>query len=421
MKPLVIEYEGMVVGRAEVEEDDRFAFVYDGEWLRQPDAFALSIRLALRLERWPAREAHPFFANLLPEGLAREAICGRLGISPDNDAALLRALGDDTAGAFRFVVADSEESRREHRERLPVSEEELERWTCGEPALPSNPEHLPRLSLAGAQHKVAVVETGDGYALPATGEASTHILKFDARRFPHLTANEFLSMSFAEELGLPVSRSRLDTRTRAPFLVVERYDRHRGHEGVIHRLHQEDFCQALGVLPTRKYESDGGPRLAEVGACLRSISSAPAHDALNLMRWAIFCVLAGNADGHAKNLSILYGSHGPVLAPFYDLVCTRAFDDLDPRLAFSIGGEQNADRIRRQEWHLFADDLSVRPRLIDRELERLVEAADEAFERAAARLGEAVEYSPALERVKRAVDKRVRAMKNNLRKYIKRP
>jgi serine/threonine-protein kinase HipA len=141
----------------------------------------------------------------------------------------------------------------------------------------------------------------------------------------------------------------------------------------------------------------------------------PAHDVLTLLRWAIFCVLAGNADGHAKNLSILYGPHGPVLAPFYDLVCTRAFDALDTRLAFSIGEERNGDRIRRQEWHLFAQRLSVRPRLIDRELERMVETSTDAFERAATGLAEAVDYSPALERVKRAVDKRIRAMKNNLR------
>src|SRR5690554_4436922 len=117
-----------MVGRATVEADDRFSFVYKAEWLRRPDAFALSARLPLSPKHWSAHDAHPFFANLLPEGLAREAVCRRLGISPDNDAALLRALGDDTAGAFRFVVSESEAPQRESRERFPITGEELERW-----------------------------------------------------------------------------------------------------------------------------------------------------------------------------------------------------------------------------------------------------------------------------------------------------
>ncbi|MBA2663945.1 MAG: type II toxin-antitoxin system HipA family toxin [Bradymonadaceae bacterium] len=415
MRTLLVEFEGRLVGAAVAEQDDRFSFRYDRAWLEQANAFALSARLPRRQESWSAGEAHPFFANLLPEGIARETVCNRLGISTDNDAALLQALGDDTAGAFRFVSATPGSPAREPRERQLVAASDLERWAQGEPALASNPDYLPRLSLAGAQHKIAVIETSDGYAIPATGEPSTHILKFDAHRFPHLTANEFLTMAFAEQLGLAVARVRLDTRTTPPFLVIERYDRAQGAPGVTRRLHQEDFCQALGVLPSRKYELDGGPTLREVGECLRATSRAPALDALALVRWAIFCVLAGNADGHAKNLSILYGDQGPGLAPFYDLVCTRAFEHLDSRLAFSIGGEHNADRLGREQWHLFARQLAVRPRLIDRELERLLDEAEAKFERAESRLGEVVEYSAALERVKRAVQKRIRAMKNNLR------
>ncbi|MBA2661142.1 MAG: HipA N-terminal domain-containing protein, partial [Bradymonadaceae bacterium] len=143
MSAFVVEFEGSVVGAAEVEQDDRLGFRYDAGWLERADGFALSVRLPRRALPWSAGEAHPFFANLLPEGIARETICNRLGISPGNDAALLQALGDDTAGAFRLVNAAPNAPTHEPRERLLVAPEDLARWSRGEPALVSNPDFPP--------------------------------------------------------------------------------------------------------------------------------------------------------------------------------------------------------------------------------------------------------------------------------------
>lgn len=121
MSYLEVEYQGEVIGRAVVEDDtDRFAFIYESAWLARANAFPISASLPLRQEIWPADRAHVFFANLLPEGVAREAICNRLGVSVGNDAALLRALGDDTAGAFRFV-SSSYMPGDEERQRQPIA------------------------------------------------------------------------------------------------------------------------------------------------------------------------------------------------------------------------------------------------------------------------------------------------------------
>ncbi len=49
-----------------------------------------------------------------------------------------------------------------------------------------------RLSLAGAQSKLPVVEVDGGFALPhGSGRPTTHILKPEPFRFPGLVANEF--------------------------------------------------------------------------------------------------------------------------------------------------------------------------------------------------------------------------------------
>ena len=412
MNDLEVQYRGELVGRAVAQRDrDEFAFEYATDWLTRDDAFPISANLPLQEQRWEASRAHAFFANLLPEGGAREAVCDRLGFSKDNDVALLTALGGETAGALQFSPVQSDGLAP--RDGRDITHAELEEWPAGAPAIPRDARRAPRLSLAGAQHKVTVRLSESGYALPSSDDASTHILKFVSADFPHLTANEYLTTEFASELGLPVVQVYLDDRTEPPILVVERYDRQRSGDSVS-RLHQEDLCQALGYLPSRKYESEGGPGVSDLAELIRRMSSRPAADVLALVRWTLFCAISGNADGHAKNLSILYTRSGAELAPHYDLVCTRAYPNLHPYLAFGIGGERDPDRILMGNWEKFARDVGVRARLVTRELERLLADAEPAFERACERLGEQVGDSHAVQHVGPVVKKRVRAIRTHL-------
>ena len=145
---------------------------------------------------------------------------------------------------------------------------------------------------------------------------------------------------------------------------MERYDRKRDPGGGVLRLHQEDFCQALGILPDQKYESEGGPKLSQCFLLLRDYSTRPAADQRSLLSWVIFNAFIGNADAHAKNLAILYDEKGPRLAPFYDLLCTQVYPDLAEKYAMKIGGENRPDWLQLRHWERLADELSLKKRFV---------------------------------------------------------
>ncbi|MEZ4462875.1 MAG: HipA domain-containing protein, partial [bacterium] len=255
----------------------------------------------------------------------------------------------------------------DHHDRLAIAHEELERFANGDPTFRAD--EVIRLSLAGAQHKISAIQD-NGLWWPGSQDASTHILKFDSPRFANLSVNEFFMRCLAEHLDLPVAAARLDVTTSKPFLVVERYDR-RVVEGRVERLHQEDFCQALALSHHHKYEGTFGPTLTLIAQTIREHSYRPARDIQSLLRWVMFNVLAGNADGHAKNLSLLRTEAGLQLAPFYDLVCTRAYQNLDRLMAFSMAGSRDADTYGVMHWKGLATSLGVAPRVVLAELKRM--------------------------------------------------
>ena len=149
------------------------------------------------------------------------------------------------------------------------------------------------------------------------------------------------------------------------YALIERYDRFRDGSDQVARLHQEDFCQALGFGHERKHQEHGGPSFADCYRLILDVSSDPANDLRNLLRWQIFNVLAGNSDGHAKNLSLVHRANGEVrLAPFYDLVCTRAMSRIDQHLALHIGGQSNPGMVSARHWEELARQCDVRPRFM---------------------------------------------------------
>ena len=185
-----------------------------------------------------------------------------------------------------------------------------------------------RLSLAGAQGKAAVAIRDGSYLLPVGGSPSTHILKPDSERFPGLVENEFFCMRLAAALGLDVAPVEIAAAGSIRFLQVSRYDRRPdGAEGWT-RIHQEDFCQALGIAPELKYQNEGGPGFKECFKLIRANSSIPVYDVLKLFDAVVFNFLIGNNDAHGKNFSFLYDGDETRLAPLYDLVSTELYPDL---------------------------------------------------------------------------------------------
>lgn len=351
-----------LAGRLWLDARRRFVFHYDDAWGMDPKATPLSLSLPLKTELYADDSARPFFANLLPDGEIRRLIAQRFGLSEKNDFALLELIGGECAGAVSLLLQG--ESPGKSRSYEEFTEEELHRIIT---ELPRRPllagEKGIRISLAGAQSKLPVYMDGDKIFIAKGNSPSTHIIKLPIPGFEGTVKNEAFCMTLAGRAGLPVPavfiRKQLDT-----LLVVERYDRKKDPGGVILRLHQEDFCQALGIPPDQKYESEGGPKLSHCFLLLRDYSTRPAADQRSLLSWVIFNALIGNADAHAKNLAMLYAEKGPRLAPFYDLMCTQVYPDLAEKYAMKIGGENRPDWLQLRHWERLADELSLKKRFV---------------------------------------------------------
>ena len=244
-------------------------------------------------------------------------------------------------------------------------------------ALPMRPllagEENLRLSLAGAQSKVPVVLVDGAVALSVPGQPTTHILKAPIARFPGTTENEAFVMRLAAAAGLDAAPVEPRVVRDRMFLLVERYDRAIGAEGGVRRVHQEDFCQALACAPERKYAGEGGPTFKDCFALLRRIAVRPAVDVLKLLDAVVFNLIAGNADAHGKNFSILHDETGPRLAPLYDLLATVAYPELSPRLAMQIGRRASLGEMDARGWAAFAADTGLGLPLVRR---RVVEISD---------------------------------------------
>ena len=285
-------------------------FEYTADWLNKPGAMPLSQSLPLRKERFKGKECRGFFAGILPEESKREIIARNLGISARNDYAMLEQIGGECAGAVTFIPAGGPLPERNYGYRK-LSEKELAAILRELPKRPllAGDEGI-RLSLAGAQDKVAVrIEDGQ-VSVPLGGAPSTHILKPAVERFEGVVFNEALCMRLAAAAGLPAAGVETRSVDGVDFLLVERYDRyHRqvpGAEPVLERLHQEDFCQAQGIVSEMKYQKEGGPSLKQCFGLLREVSSAPVIDLARLLDAVIYNYLVGNNDAHGKNFSLLY-------------------------------------------------------------------------------------------------------------------
>lgn len=370
---LVVWHGGGVVGELYLGVDGRsIGFNYNKAWM--DSGLPVSTSLPLAEASFPAQlgKAHLWFGNLLPEEGSRAALVKRLGVA-DDDFALLRALGGDCAGALTILPVGVQPDTS--GSRVLADNKSLMAWASGRERYSLiDPEALSttRLSLAGAQDKIPVIlGENDAIYLPQGVTPSSHILKFAEK--PGLVFNELCMNTLAQEIGLPCPDTRLLRVGKQVMLAVERYDR-KLLNGTRLRIHQEDFCQALGLPRSRKYQSDGGPSLLECAMLLRSTSKIPARAIQQLMRWQIFNVLAGNSDGHAKNLSLLQDDSGNwSLAPAYDLVCTRVMP-FDATLAFAVGEQFNPQQVIKRDWQRMAKDIGVAPPFLLKEVSMLAGA-----------------------------------------------
>ncbi|MFZ5683152.1 MAG: type II toxin-antitoxin system HipA family toxin [Pseudomonadota bacterium] len=382
IKSLGVWWDGARVGVLRIDEHGDLAFVYDVDWLADADRPAISVSLPKRADPFGRRETRPFFAGLLPEETQREAAARALGVSARNDFRLLERLGGDVAGALTlWPEGEAPPPPQGLAATDPLDDEALLDILDRLPARPmlAGEEGL-RLSLAGAQQKLPVVLLNGRIALPALGQPSTHILKPPIAWLEGTTENEALAMRLAAALGLNVAAAEPRRTSDRPYLVVTRYDREVDGEGGIRRLHQEDFCQALGVAPEQKYAAEGGPNFRDCFDLVRRACVAPAPALLRLLDAAIFNVLIGNADAHGKNFSLLYRRIGIDFAPLYDLMCTAAYPGVNNKLAMKVARRATLEEFKPDTWEDFARDVGMAPPFVRRRARDLAEKAAVALE-----------------------------------------
>jgi serine/threonine-protein kinase HipA len=371
-----------LVGHLVQDDGGQMLFDYTGDWLNKPAPMPLSQSLPLRKEGFKGKECRAFFAGILPEESKREIIARNLGISARNDYAMLEKIGGECAGAVTFIPTGGPLPERNYGYRK-LSEKELAGILRELPKRPllAGDEGI-RLSLAGAQDKVAVrIEDGQ-VSVPLGGAPSTHILKPAVERFDGVVFNEALCMKLAAAAGLPAAGVETRTVDGVDFLLVERYDRyHRqvpGAEAVLERLHQEDFCQAQGIVSEFKYQKEGGPSLKQCFALLRDVSSAPVIDLARLLDAVIYNYLVGNNDAHGKNFSLLYkkqqnGNLEVTMSPLYDIVSTVYYPDLSRDMAMKLGREYSSEKIMPRDFEQLAEEAGLGKAQVKR---RVPELAD---------------------------------------------
>jgi serine/threonine-protein kinase HipA len=364
------------VGQLIQDENGQLAFLYAGGWLNNPNAVPLSHSLPLRKEKFNRNECRGFFAGVLPDESKREIIAKNLGISARNDFAMLERIGGECAGAVTFVPADQKLPERNDRYR-PLSSEKLAEILK---MLPRRPlmagEDGIRLSLAGTQDKIAVHVHDQQISLPLGGAPSTHILKPAIEHFEGVVFNEALCMKLAHAIGLQTAKAEVGRVENIDYLLIERYDRsvlkEPGGAENLEREHQEDFCQALGIIPENKYQNEGGPSLKQCFDLLRGLSSAPVIDLQHLLDAVIFNFLIGNHDAHGKNFSLLYGSQTR-LAPLYDVLSTAYYPDLSKKMAMKIGGEYASEKVGPKNFDQLANEAGLAKPMVKRRVREVAE------------------------------------------------
>lgn len=388
-----IWFDGLAVGQVDVAADGVLSLSYAERWLQTDGAFPLSVTMPLRAEPYSSDVISPWLANLLPEEEQLTALTRSLGLDQADVLAVLAEIGGDTAGALSFgtpvdrtrwdyVPLTTFYGTDDPRRALERHFDDLARrpFLVGEEGV--------RQSLAGGQKKSALAvlapngapvlrlpQEGDVLAIPLNGAPSTLIVKPDNPNLPGITENEVWCLRMAAVIGIEAAQATILRSSKRTAIAVLRYDRRLGRSGQLLRLHQEDFAQANGLPPGRKYER-GMLRGLDLKTLLATGRHVSATDALALLDQVIFNILVANTDAHAKNYSlILPVGSGPRLAPLYDVSSVLHWPHVVQSYAQSIDGKKRGpDAIAGRHWEAIAKDIGYRPTDVKSRVQQIVDA-----------------------------------------------
>ncbi|HIF9311089.1 TPA: type II toxin-antitoxin system HipA family toxin [Photobacterium damselae] len=334
MQKLIAYMNGELVGTLEKHKNGAHTFQYDKNWLTNAVTRPLSLSLKLQLPAITSDAVINYFDNLLPDSpQVRDRIVARYKASSKQPFDLLKEIGKDSVGAIALLPPDLPYKKE------PLSYEVLDDKKL-ETVLSAYKSDIPlgmieeeedfRISVAGAQEKTALLFADEQWCIPKGNTPTTHIIKLPIGEIQQANAtldlkdsveNEYLCIELARALGVAVPNVQIIQTDNIKALAVERFDRRwtKDRAGLL-RLPQEDICQVFGMPSSIKYESQGGPGIAQIMELLMGSSNA-LEDRYNFMRFQVFQWLIGATDGHAKNFSIYIDKGGSYrLTPFYDIL-----------------------------------------------------------------------------------------------------
>jgi serine/threonine-protein kinase HipA len=349
---LAVFLNGRHLGWLQRAADGAITFRYDDIWLGWEFALPVSLSLPLSDRRYSGGQVTAVFDNLLPDNdNIRRRIAERIGADGNDAFSLLAMAGRDCVGALQFLAEGEAPAPLEMIQAESISEHEIAQMLANLAMAPLGlePDDGFRISIAGAQEKTALLWWDGQWQRPMGTTPTTHILKPQIGRLPNgidlsnSVENEHFCLTLLRELGLPVAHTTMQNFGDQRVLVVERFDRQLGRGRRLLRRPQEDFCQALSVPPTRKYEDRGGPGIVQIMR-LMAASDVPDVDRRNFMKTMVAFWLIGATDGHAKNFSIFLSPGGRFSAtPLYDVLSVEPslaeheINRKQVRLAMAVG------------------------------------------------------------------------------------
>ena len=395
--PLNVYQNNRLVGQLLKEPSGAVKFRYDDSWLDRKNAYPVSLSLPLREDAYRGAPVAAVFENLLPDSeVLLRRVAEKVGADGIDAYSLLSKIGHDCVGALQFIAdgTDFEDSGKITGEI--VEDDAIEKILNNLVQAPLGLERDDdfRISVAGAQEKTALLWYKDKWHKPHGATPTTHIFKTQIGKLPNgidLTnsvENEFYCLKLIEAFGLPVNSVEIKTFGETKALVIERFDRKWANDGRLLRLPQEDCCQALSVPPTRKYERDGGPGIADIIGLLKG-SNMPAEDQETFFKAQILFWLMGATDGHAKNFSIYLMPGGRFqMTPLYDVLTAQPHVDArqikqNQMTLAMCAGKNRHYRIHQLQIRHFIETgaaAGLPKSLINRSIESIVDTADKAFE-----------------------------------------
>jgi serine/threonine-protein kinase HipA len=367
-KELVALLDGKEVGRVRSDARGRLTFSYNNNWREGQGAYPLSLSMPLAAEEHGPAVVQAFLWGLLPDNeRVLDRWAKKFQVSARNVFALISHVGEDCAGAVQFVTPDRQEALKSGQgdkvewldeagvaRRLQALREDHAAWRL--------PRDTGQFSLAGAQPKTALLLQKGRWGVPAGRIPTTHILKPPTGHFDGHAENEHICLLLARQLGLPAAETKVMRFEKEIAIVIERYDRQVVDDGIA-RIHQEDICQARGIMPTKKYQNEGGPSPSDIVELLRTYSTDREADIDTFVDALAFNWLVAGTDAHAKNYSLLLAGGPEVrLAPVYDIASILPYDDVDfqkIKLAMKIGDEYKLSQIGLHQWQKFAREMRL--------------------------------------------------------------